>query len=121
MPHIVVEATSRLRAAIDFKDVFAKIHSQLSERSYARLQDLKSRVLSADLHLAGDDPDGEFLVVRLITTNPRPKETEQAMAQIVHDALREALIAASPPFWWQCCVLIETFDRQDYIRSDSLS
>jgi len=31
-----------------------------------------------------------------------------------------AAIEAEPrPYWWQCCVLIEPFDKLDYLKTDS--
>lgn len=71
MPHIVMEATPKLARAIDFGPSFARIHRRISEQGTAPLDDFKSRVVVNDRHLAGADPDAEFVVVRLIATNPR--------------------------------------------------
>lgn len=59
------------------------------------------------------------IVARLVTTNPRPKEAQRAMAVMIHDALHAAIEAAAPSYWWQCCVLFETFDKADYLQTDS--
>jgi hypothetical protein len=37
----------------------------------------------------------------------------------LHDALRAAIEAAAPSYWWQCCVLFETFDKADHLKTDS--
>jgi hypothetical protein len=62
---------------------------------------------------------GEFVVVRLITTHPRTPETRHAMAQVIHDLTRDALFALKPEYWWQCGVLVDAFERSDYIKTDS--
>jgi hypothetical protein len=41
------------------------------------------------------------------------------MAVVIHDALRAAIEAAAPSYWWQCCVLFEPFDKADYLKTDS--
>jgi len=119
MPHIVVESTRRLSAAIDFAALFSAVHHRLAADGHAALDDFMSRVHVTDRHLAGDDPDAEFVVAQLVTTNPRPKEAQRAMAAVIHDALRAAIEAEPQPYWWQCCVLIEPFDKVDYLKTDS--
>jgi 5-carboxymethyl-2-hydroxymuconate isomerase len=119
MPHIVIESTPRLFVAIDFVALFSALHRRLAADGHAVLDDFKSRVHVTDRYLAGDDPDAEFVVARLVTTNPRPKTTQRAMAALIHDALRAAIEAAPRSYWWQCCVLIEPFDKADYLKTDS--
>lgn len=119
MPHISVEATPRLAQALDFPVLFADIHARMEAGGYAKAGDFKSRVLTTTSHLAGQDADGEFLVARLMTTNPRPTEAQHAMCAIVRDVLTAAIEAAAPPYWWQCCVLNEPFPRADYFKTDS--
>ena len=119
MPHIIVEATPRLSAALNFRTLFSLMHRRITESGHAELNDFKSRVHVTAHHLAGEDGEGEFVVARLATTNPRPKLTRRAMAQVIHDVLRRAIESERLPYWWQCCVLIETFDKQDYLKTDS--
>lgn len=119
MPHIVVEATSRLATTLDFASLLSDIHQRIADSGDAKLNDFKSRVHVTDRHLAGTDFDAEFLVARLITTNPRPKSTQRAMAQIIHDVMRDAIEREPRPYWWQCCVLIEPFEKADYLKTDS--
>lgn len=119
MPHISVEATPRLAAALDFPKLFAVIHRRMEEGGFARARDFKSRVLIAQAHLAGEDPDGEFLVARLMTTNPRTTEAQHAMCTIVRDVLTAAIQAEPRSYWWQCGVLNEPFLRADYFKTES--
>jgi hypothetical protein len=74
--------------------------------------------ISPSRHLAGEDAEGEFVVARLVTTNPRQKSTQQAMTQVVHDVLRTAIASEQRPYWRHRYVLIEPFDRQDYLKTD---
>jgi hypothetical protein len=76
-------------------------------------------ILVTDRHLAGADRDAEFVVAWLIATHPRTKEAERAMAALIHDRMSEAIAATAPPYWWQCCVLIEAIDGEDYFKTDS--
>jgi hypothetical protein len=41
------------------------------------------------------------------------------MAAVIHDVLSRAVAAEPRPYWWQCCVLIEAFDKADYFKADS--
>jgi 5-carboxymethyl-2-hydroxymuconate isomerase len=119
MPHIVIESTPRLSVAVNFVALFSALHHRLAADGHAVLDDFKSRVHVTDLHLAGNDRQAEFVVVRLITTNPRPKDAQRAMATMIHDVLRAAIEAEPRPYWWQCCVLIEPFDKANYLKTDS--
>jgi 5-carboxymethyl-2-hydroxymuconate isomerase len=119
MPHIVIEVTPRLSATIDFVALFSAVHQRIAADGHAALDDFKSRVHVCDRHLAGDDPNGEFVVARLVTTNPRPKDAQRAMATMIHDALCAAIEAEPRSYWWQCGVLIEPFDKGDYLKTDS--
>ena len=118
VPHIIVEATPKL-AHLDFVALFTLMHRRIAGNGEAVLDDFKSRVYVTDHHLAGEDRQAEFIVARLVTTNPRPKTEQRAMAQEIHDVLRMAVEKHNPSFWWQVCVLIEPFEKQDYIKTDS--
>ena len=98
MPHISVEATPRLASSLDFKTLFAVIHRRLASDGHGALDDFKSRVLLTATHLAGEDPAGEFIVARLVTHNPRPREVQLAMALAVHDVLTTAVAAEPRPY-----------------------
>lgn len=119
MPHIVVETTPDIGRSLDFQTLFLAIHRKIAAGGYAALADFKSRVLETDHHLAGEDASAQFLVVRLVTTNPRPKPIQLAMAQIIHDAFRDAIEREPRTYGWQCCVLIEPFEKQDYLKTSS--
>lgn len=119
MPHIAIEVTPRLAGALDFVAVFSEMHQRIADSGTALLHDFKSRVHLTERHLAGDDRAAEFVIARLMTTNPRPKSEQQAMARIVHDVLRRAIEEEQKPYWWQCCVFIEPFEKADYLKTDS--
>lgn len=120
MPHIVIEATEPLARRMEFPALLRTIHHRLAESGSARLTDLKSRVHIAETFLAGADAQAQFVVARLVLTNPRPAEMQRAMAAIIHDVLRDAVAAsADAGAWWQCCVLVETLDRTLYQKTDS--
>lgn len=119
MPHIVIEATEPLARRLDFPALLRTIHHQLADSGSARLHDLKSRVHITSTFLAGDDVQAQFIVARLVLTNPRPPELQRDMAATIHNVLRDAIAANAPPGWWQCCVLVETRDRALYQKTDS--
>jgi 5-carboxymethyl-2-hydroxymuconate isomerase len=121
MPHIVIEVTPHLAESVDFDPVMRVLHERLSGQGYARLIDLKSRVHVTQRALSGMEPEGQFVVARLILTNPRPPEMQHAMGQIIHDVIRDAIEAHARDVWWQCCVFIEPFDRRNYLKTDSRS
>lgn len=119
MPHIIVETTPELGRSLDFQALFGAIHRRIAADGHAKLTDFKSRVLVTEHHLAGEDAKAQFLVARLVTTNPRPMPVQQAMAQVIHDAFRDAIASEPRAYWWQCCVLIEPFEKQGYLKTDS--
>ena len=119
MPHIVVEVTPDLGAKLDFVSLFSEIYRRISDDGAAVLNDFKSRVYITDRHLAGDDPAGEFVIARLVTSNPRPKHEQQAMAKVINDILRSAIEHQQPSYWWQCCVFIELFEKAEYLKTHS--
>lgn len=120
MPHIVIEATEPLARRMDFPALLSTIHYRLAESGSARLTNLKSRVHIAETFLAGDDAQAQFVVARLVLTNPRPPQMQRDMAATIHDVLRDAIAArADAGAWWQCCVLVETLDRTLYQKTDS--
>ncbi|MEV8470183.1 hypothetical protein [Ralstonia sp. UNC404CL21Col] len=120
MPHIVIEATEPLARRLDFPALLRTIHQQLADSGSARLSDLKSRVHIAGTFLSGDNAQAQFVVARLVLTNPRPAQMQRDMAATIHDVLRDAIAArADAGAWWQCCVLVETLDRTLYQKTDS--
>ncbi|ANH72530.1 hypothetical protein K6V72_07700 [Ralstonia insidiosa] len=119
MPHIVIEATEPLARRLDFPALLQTIHRQLADSGSARLHDLKSRVHITNTFLAGDDAQAQFIVARLVLTNPRSAELQHSMALVIHNVLRDAIAADAPPGWWQCCVLVETLERALYQKTDS--
>ncbi|CAM2157336.1 5-carboxymethyl-2-hydroxymuconate isomerase [Pararobbsia alpina] len=119
MPHIQIEATPEIAKLLDFSAMLKSIHHELDALGYGRRDDFKSRVHITNQALAGDDPQGQFVVARLIMTNPRPASMQRDMARVIHDTLRAGIEAHQPSFWWQCCVLIEMFDASSYFKTDS--
>jgi 5-carboxymethyl-2-hydroxymuconate isomerase len=117
MPHITVEATPGIAHALEFRQVFSDIHHRLGREGHGKLEDFKSRVLVTQTHLAADDPTGEYIVARLITTHPRPLSTQREMARVVHEMLSAAIEARHFEFPWQCCVLNEAHLAEDYFKS----
>lgn len=119
MPHIVFESTSGLLSRLNFVQVMSTIHTDIAAAGHAQLGDFKSRVHACHATLAGIDPDAEFVIATLITTNPRPTGVQRQMAQIIHDTLVAAINAFDAKFWWQCCVFIESVERSSYLKTDS--
>ncbi|MFD1557493.1 5-carboxymethyl-2-hydroxymuconate Delta-isomerase [Paraburkholderia silviterrae] len=119
MPHLIFEATPVIRRVIDFPQLAKAIHQGLASAGHALLGDLKSRLYDADAFLAGDDPSGQFIVVRLFLTKPRPPLIQRAMGQLIHDAIHEAIAHAGLDGWWQCCVLVIDASGAPYIKTVS--
>lgn len=117
MPHIAIEASPSLLAAIVWEPVFQALHAELADRGWAALADLKSRVTRIDAQLCGADPQAQQLIATLTLTNPRPPETCAAMAQMVFDHLRRA-IDAHPEIaaWVQCCVFLQEHPKSHYLK-----
>ena len=117
MPHLIFETTPEFSRSIDFPVLMRTIHEQLVTRGYAVLVDLKSRMHAAEHYLIGDDLTTQFLVIRLILTKSRDKQTQQAMGQLVHDIARDAIEKIGLSVGWQCSVLVIDSSRAPYIKT----
>lgn len=119
MPHLIYEATPAIRKAIDFPTMARTVHELLAATGHAVLDELKSRLYAADEFLAGDDPSGEFIVVRLVLSKARSPQIQRSMGEVVHDAIESAIAPAAGDRWWQCCVFVVDASGDPYIKSIS--
>ena len=117
MPHLVIETTPTLGALLDFPALLQALHFALAANGDARLEDLKSRVHKTGIALAGSDPQAQFIVIRLITTNPRSPAAEHRMMATLHAVFNDAVVQLGLKTSWQCCVLIERIAHGDYLKS----
>lgn len=117
MPHLIFETTPEFSRSIDFPALMRTIHEQLVTRGYAALPELKSRTYTAEHYLTGDEVTTQLLVIRLILTKSRDKQTQQAMGQLVHDIARDAIEKTGLSVGWQCCVLVIDSSRAPYIKT----
>lgn len=118
MPHIAIEVSPPLLAAINWAPVLHGLHASLVEPGWAALADLKSRVVPIAIELCGADPQAQQLIATLTLTNPRPPETCKAMTETVLDHLSRALAAAhpAPTAWTQCCVFLREHPKSHYLK-----
>ncbi|PVX85933.1 5-carboxymethyl-2-hydroxymuconate isomerase [Paraburkholderia unamae] len=119
VPHLIFEVTPAIHRAINFPFLARTIHERLAATGHAVLDELKSRMYATDEYLAGNDPDGEFVVVRLFLSKERPQSAQRAMGQVIHDAIREAVVSAGVAGWWQCCVFVMDFSAAPYVKTVS--
>lgn len=117
MPHIVIEASPQLLAAIEWEPALRALHAALAAPGWARLADLKSRVSPISVGLCGADPKAQQLIATLALTNPRSPETCADMAEAVIEHLSRA-IAACPQShpWVQCCVFLQEHPKSHYLK-----
>lgn len=119
MPHIIIEATSKLLGQINPGALLEELHRGLSDNGWARLEDLKSRVHASSNYLAGGDISAEFIVCRLVTTKPRAQAELDEMGSFILNALRRRVEVVAPSYWWQCCVFIDPLPQANYRKYDS--
>lgn len=117
MPHIVIEVSPSLLAAIDWASSLRALHTALAEHGWAALADLKSRVTPIAIELSGVDPQAQQLVATLTLTQSRPVQTSAAMAELVFDHLCRA-VGALPDggAWVQCCVFLREHPWSHYLK-----
>ncbi len=117
MPHLVIEVSPSLLAAIEWEPELHSLHVALAERGWARLADLKSRVTPIAMELCGVDRQAQQLIATLTLTNPRPPETCTAMAEMVFDHLCRVVGAQSETASWvQCCMFLQTHPKSHYLK-----
>lgn len=123
MPHLLIEVTPGLLAAPDsaasLLPAIQDIHGQFARLGYARLDDMKSRVLIVDAALAGADPQAQFIVATLSMTQPRTDAMQRAMGTLLHARLQRHIEERHPDCRWQCCVFFRNVGSDAYIKSQS--
>jgi len=116
MPHIAIQASPELLAAIPWERVLHQLHAEMGEQGHARLHDMKSRVQPIAAGLCGLDGAALQLVATLTLTNPRTPEVISLMSGRVLARLSEAIDAHAPRAWIQCCVFVQELPRQHYLK-----
>lgn len=117
MPHIAMQASPALLAAIEWGPVLKGLHAALAQSGWAKLSDLKSRVVPIVAELCGDDPQAQQLIATLTLTNPRPPQICTAMAEMVLEHLSLALRARpEQAAWVQCCVFLQEHPKSHYLK-----
>lgn len=117
MPQIVFEVSRQLANALDLPKLLRSIHDHFAARGYAPAAAIRSRVVVPEAALSGTDAAEQFVIATMKTTVARPPETEEAMAQHIHDALRAAIEASAFDGVWQCGVFREYVPGERYIKS----
>lgn len=116
MPHLRIEVSADLAAALDWKRLSNGIHRDLAACQWAAIDDLKTRVLVCADALAGQDHGAQQLVATLIITRPRPPQVQRAMAERVLAHLEAAVRSLRPEHWVQCCVFMQATRSDDYAK-----
>lgn len=116
MPHIAIEISPALSAAIDWTRVLPDLHRALAEPGWAALDDLKSRVHPIAQELCGATPTSQQLIATLTLTNPRPPEVCRQMADTLLAHLSQAIAAQAPREWVQCCVFLHEVPKGGYLK-----
>ncbi|BEP39080.1 hypothetical protein GmRootV59_60770 (plasmid) [Variovorax sp. V59] len=116
MPHLHIEVSADLAAALHWKQLARDIHLDLAAREWADIGDLKTRVLVCADTLSGQDGGAQQLVATLILTRARAPELQRAMRDRVMAHLEQAVGALRPVHWVQCCVFIQATPRDDYAK-----
>jgi len=117
MPHIAIEVSPPLLAAVDWAQVLQAMHVALAERGWARMEDLKSRVMPIAVSVCGLDLQAQQLIATLTLTNRRPPQTSDAMAALVFDHMSGAIdMHPGLTFWVQCCVFLQEHPKPRYLK-----
>jgi 5-carboxymethyl-2-hydroxymuconate isomerase len=115
MPHVTLEYSNNLTAAVDINALFERIHTALTGYDRIKIGDIKSRAIGYDLfRVATGSPDAVFVHLSVDILNGRPVEERKEMSQqllaLVHEAFAE--IYDSQPC--DITVNIREIDRESY-------
>jgi 5-carboxymethyl-2-hydroxymuconate isomerase len=117
MPHITLEVPSLIKNEINWGDFFKKMHKNLADAGYGRLEDFKSRTIILDSwQVADQTEDAIFIFATLQTMNPRPQETIRAMGQIICSNLEQEGKKIAKGRWLQICVKVSGTPPEDYFK-----
>lgn len=118
MPHITIEVPTSIKDQVDWKDLFKKMHLQLSAAGYGRLNDFKSRIVILEQWQVADrEDDAIFLFTTLETMNPRPPEMIRAMGFMIYEILENKAREIANGRWLQVCVRVGGTPAEDYFKS----
>lgn len=115
MPHIVIEVSAALYRMIDWNATARSIHDALDSGGFVAKNRLKTRVYPAEFDLCGDDEKAYQLIAALIMTGQRSDSAKQAMLELVHQKLSEAIDLIKPKVWVQCGVYQKTIPTEHYM------
>jgi 5-carboxymethyl-2-hydroxymuconate isomerase len=115
MPHVTLEYSNNLTAAVEIDALFERIHTALTGYERIKIGDIKSRAIGYDLFRVGTgSPDAVFVHLSVDILIGRPIEERKKMSQqllaLVHEAFAE--IYDSQPC--DITVNIREIDRESY-------
>lgn len=90
MPHIILEHSSNIVEKSDFKNVFKKLHDVMMEFGVFTLNDIKSRVYSADnFFIADGAPHHAFVHCEVGILSGRNQEMREKLSEKLIGVLKD--------------------------------
>ena len=118
MPHLVLEYSDNLPAAVDFDALFTRLHAALVETAGVRLADIKSRAVPQARFRAGAGaPEAVFAHLGVALFAGRDAAQQQRISARLLELLREAFAVA----WAErpCALTVELREirREGYAKA----
>lgn len=123
MPHITLEYTDNVSPALDFAELFARVHGTIAELGSIRIGNCKSRAVPRSVYYVGDGTSAQAFVhadVRFL--EGRAAAAREGISRSVLRILREAFPESVAGGTVQITVEVSEIARQAYAKhpADSL-
>jgi 5-carboxymethyl-2-hydroxymuconate isomerase len=115
MPHIILEHSPNIVENVDFKHLFSRMHTALTDMGIFKLEDFKSRVSVAEHHYIADgNENNAYVHVELAVLSGRGLDAQNEAGARVMGILRETF---ADSLYERTCVLsveVREMNRDTY-------
>lgn len=91
MPHLIFECSQQLEQKLSFQTIFNDCHLMLSELLPTQITSCKSRIISCNQYLVGDDRDNMFIHLTIRILPGRSEEVKSAVIAKSKSIIRQSL------------------------------
>jgi 5-carboxymethyl-2-hydroxymuconate isomerase len=117
MPHLRLEYTDNIGAAIQLTDLFAQLHDAISETAGIAIESCKSRAYRPEDYWIGrGEPDNAFVHLEVQVLEGKTLELKQALGRQCLSLLRSHFGAAPPELDLQITIEIRDMPPEVYFK-----
>ena len=120
MPHLTLEHSRNLPAAVDVYAVLRRLHEAVCASGLFRPADVKSRAVAHGAFHVGETPDAAFVHVEVAILSGRDAEVRKALGERLLAVLREELAVPLADVPRALTVEVREMDRDTYAKDSTV-